>query len=276
MYTLYTLRPRDPAHTELLVALLAEAGFEAFEEREEQLLAYALTDAHRANLAALEKQRERLPFTFTHEVQEERNWNEVWEGQFHPIRIGDRLLIRAGFHPPEAGFEQELVIDPKMAFGTGHHATTHMMCELLFDYRDRVAGARSLDYGCGTGVLAILGKKLGGGAAGAVDIEAPSYENTIENAATNGVLLEEVIHGTLEDVPRGAPYDLILANINRNVILATAGSLYKRLRPGGLVFVSGILERDEDLIVERLTRAGFDHHDTRSRADWRAFVFSRP
>ena len=160
-----------------------------------------------------------------------------------------------------------------MAFGTGHHATTYMMCELIFE--QQMNGLRVLDYGSGTGVLAILAKRLGAGDVDAVDIEPPSAESTAENAQTNGVELHNVVLGELKDVPAALPYDLILANINRNVILATSAALYQRLKPGGTVLFSGILAQDEQLLVSRLVEIGFAHQDTRSREDWRAFVFTR-
>jgi len=164
-----------------------------------------------------------------------------------------------------------------MAFGTGHHATTFMMCERLFELADEggLAGASVLDYGSGTGVLAILARRLGAGPADAVDIEAPAAESTAENATTNGVTLRHVVHGVLDDVPAGPPYDIILANINRNVILATAGALYERLKPGGTVLFSGILAQDEQLLINSLRDAGFLHQETRRREDWRAFTFTR-
>ncbi len=147
------------------------------------------------------------------------------------------------------------------------------MCELLFEHA--VTGTRVLDYGSGTGVLAILAKRLGAAEVDAVDIEPPSAESTAENAATNGVVLDEVVLGELKDVPVDRPYNLILANINRNVILTTAGALYDRLEPGGTVFFSGILAQDEQMLIDRLIDTGFQHLGTRRREDWRAFIFTR-
>ncbi len=258
---------------DILVAFLGAAGFDSFQETSQGLLAFGSADQHEYWCAQLDQYGEQFNFTYSWEPLEERNWNEEWESNFTPIRVGDRLLIRADFHAADPSVEQELVITPKMAFGTGHHATTYMMCELLFEHD--VAGTRVLDYGSGTGVLAILAKRLGAAYVDAVDIEAPSAESTAENAAKNKVSLDEVVLGELKDVPMGKPYDLILANINRNVILATAGALYERLKPGGIVFFSGILAQDEQLLIDRLTEAGFNHQETRRREDWRAFIFIR-
>ncbi|MFT4687329.1 MAG: ribosomal protein L11 methyltransferase [Neolewinella sp.] len=268
----YTLA-NDPALNEVLVAFLAEAGFDSFQETDNGLLAFAPAADHDRWTGELDKLAGRFAFSYTSETLEDKNWNEEWEKQFQPLQIGDRLYIRAGFHAPHPDIEQELVITPKMAFGTGHHPTTHMMCELIFE--QDLAGKRVFDYGSGTGVLAILAKRLGAAEADTVDIESWSAENTLENARRNGVEMNHIIHGTLDDVPAGEPYDFILANINRNVILTTSEALYQRLRPGGIVLFSGILDTDEQLLVSSLSGLGFIHQETRQRADWRAFVFTR-
>ncbi|MFK8161754.1 MAG: 50S ribosomal protein L11 methyltransferase [Lewinella sp.] len=268
----YTL-VNDAALTQILIAFLGEAGFDSFQETDEGLLAFASAEEHDRWQEELQKLLQRFGFTYTWQPLEDKNWNEEWERQFSPIQVGARLYIRADFHAPNPEVEQELIITPKMAFGTGHHATTYMMCELIFE--QHLAGKRVFDYGSGTGVLAILAKRLGAAQADAVDIESWSAENTRENAARNGVTLDEIIHGELKDVPDGPPYDLILANINRNVILTTAEALCKRLVPGGTVLFSGILADDEQLMVSRLTGLGLQHQETRKREDWRAFVFTR-
>ena len=268
----YTLA-NDPALNEVLVAFLGEAGFDSFQELDTGLLAFAPAVDHARWTRELDVLGQRFGFTYVSEPLEDKNWNEEWEKQFSPLAIGKRLYIRADFHAPRPDVEQELVITPKMAFGPGHHPTTHMMCELIFE--QNTAGKRVFDYGSGTGVLAILALRLGAAYADAVDVESWSAENTLENAARNGVELRRIIHGTLEDVPKDEPYELILANINRNVILATAEALYQRLVPDGTVLFSGILETDEQLLIDRLTALGFVHQKTRRRADWRAFVFTR-
>lgn len=268
----YTLA-NDPALNEILVAFLAEAGFDSFQETDNGLLAFAPAEDHARWTRELDELASQFAYSYTSETLEDKNWNEEWEKQFQPLQIGDRLFIRADFHAPHPNIEQELVITPKMAFGTGHHPTTHMMCELIFE--QDLAGKRIFDYGSGTGVLAILALRLGAAEADAVDIESWSAENTLENARRNGVEMNRIIHGTLADVPADEPYDLILANINRNVILTTSEALYQQLRPGGTVLFSGILDTDEQLLVSSLSKLGFVHQETRQRADWRAFVFTR-
>ncbi|WP_420460359.1 50S ribosomal protein L11 methyltransferase [Neolewinella sp.] len=276
-YTIYTLVCSEE-HRELLIALLADAGMEAFEETQEVLIAYAADAVGTDWPAVFREVQQRIPFAFEARRLEQRNWNAEWERDFAPIRIGERLAIRASFHPPQAGVTRELVIDPKMAFGTGHHATTHMMCELLLDYfaaQPQPQGVSVLDYGSGTGVLAILAKQLGAQRVDAVDIEQPAYESTLENAVQNGVELNEVVHGELSDVPIGKPYDLVLANINRNVLLASGGALYGRLRVGGTALLSGVLAQDAAGLIDHLQQLGFRHRQTAAVDDWRAFAFER-
>ena len=251
---------------------------EAFEQYEQLLTAYVPEGTDVDWEVVLAELQIRIPFAYDMQRLPQRNWNAEWERGFAPIRIGERLVVRASFHPPQAGVGRELIIDPKMAFGTGHHATTHMMCELVLDYfasRAEPRAVQVLDYGSGTGVLAILAKQLGAGRVDAVDIERPAYESTLENAAQNGVELDRVVYGELHDVPLGKLYDLVVANINRNVLLATGGALYERLRAGGTALVSGILEQDAERLTDHWRQLGFRHRQTVYTDDWRAFCFER-
>ena len=251
---------------------------DSFEQHEQLLTAYVTEGTDVDWVAVLTELQTHIPFAYEMLRLPQRNWNAEWERNFSPIYIGHRLAVRASFHPPQEGVGRELIIDPKMAFGTGHHATTHMMCELVLDYfaaRADPQAVRVLDYGSGTGVLAILAKQLGAGRVDAVDIERPAYESTLENAAQNGVALDEVVCGELHDVPLGKPYDLVVANINRNVLLATGGALYGRLRAGGTALVSGILVQDAERLTDHWRQLGFRHRQTVAMDEWRAFSFER-
>lgn len=260
---------------DILVAFLAEENFDSFSEgaSPNELITYRLAEEHEAAVDYLKELNTRFPLTFSWELMPDKNWNEEWEKQFEPIYVKDRLGIRASFHPPMEGVQEELIIDPKMAFGTGHHATTWMVSDLMFDqdFKDKAV----LDYGCGTGVLAFLAKRLGAEFVWAVDIEKPSYENTIENAFTNQIFLDVVTHGTLDDVANEKNFDMILANINRNVILASLPALHQRLNEGGLLFVSGILKQDAILVEDTASAAGFSRAEHREREGWQAWVFQK-
>lgn len=272
MYNKYHIT--GTTETDILIAYLSDYGFDSFQEEEDGTLsAFQLAKEHETSLKQLAELNEQFPLKFTWEPLPEQNWNKIWESNFEPIRVGEKLGIRASFHAPMKNVRQELVLDPKMAFGTGHHATTYMVSDAMFDVD--LNGKSVLDYGCGTGVLAILGKRLGAGFTWAVDIERPSYENTLENAETNGVFLDVVTHGTLDDVDAQRSFDVILANINRNVILASLPSLYDRLNPGGLLFVSGILQQDGELVERTALEAGFTVNQRQQRQDWLAWIFNR-
>jgi ribosomal protein L11 methyltransferase len=262
----------DEARREIILAFLGELPFDSFEELPQGLNAYipaaAHTDETETQVAALGEQ---FAFRYERRFIPAQNWNAVWESNFQPIRIGDFCAVRASFHPSESGVQHEILINPQMAFGTGHHATTYLMMEQM--QHEDFDGAAVLDFGCGTGILAILAAKMGAAHIDAVDIEQPAYENTLENAALNGTPQIAAYHGTLETVPL-AQYGLILANINRNVILNSLGALYQRLAPNGVLLVSGILLADEQLVLERAARAGFSA-DLQTRHDeWCCLRFS--
>jgi ribosomal protein L11 methyltransferase len=273
-YLIYHCRTDTAEHRDLLLALLGAGPFDSFEERgETQLDAYVPESERSTAEDCIQAAAQRLAVEFTTSELPYQNWNATWESNFSPVRVGDFAAIRASFHTPIPDVEHELVIDPRMAFGTGHHATTWMMMDLMReqDWSD----SRVLDYGCGTGVLAVLAARLGATDVAAVDIEHESYLNTLDNIEINAVQGIRTYEGTLETVPAGAPYDFILANINRNVILDSLGTLYQQLRAGGHLFVSGILSKDGARVEKAAEQCGFDLMVRRQREDWLAWVFRR-
>lgn len=255
----------DAERRDILLAYLSRYPFDTFQETETGLSAYTAPGAT-PDRDAVATRTAPLGATFTVHEHAPENWNARWEANFPPLRVGNFCGIRADFHPPTEGVRFDLVIHPKMAFGTGHHATTHQMVETL-EHLD-LAGKRVLDYGCGTGVLAILAKQLGAAYVHAVDIEAPAYENTLENAARNGVRLETVRCGTLATTRDEAVFDVILANINRNVILASLPELAQRCAPGGVLLTSGYLRADAAQLDAALEAHGFARVARREREGW--------
>ncbi len=175
-------------------------------------------------------------------------------------------MVRADFHPKSDNITHDIIINPKMAFGTGHHETTYMMMSAMknIDLTDKTI----FDYGCGTGVLAILASKLNSGDIDAIDIEEESYTNTLENAQINNVNNITTACATLETFDAKV-YDIILANINRNVLLLSAEELYNRLTDNGIILLSGILEEDEDLVATKYKSAGFEVKEVLSRGYWK-------
>ena len=256
---------------EPLIAFFSMLGFDSFQEKEESLEAYLPVSEWSNELSGeLAQLSERIPFTFTKTLLPDQNWNAVWESNFSPIIIDDFCIIRAAFHDPQPSITHDILISPKMAFGTGHHATTYMMMAAMksisFD------GAKVLDYGCGTGILAILAEKLGAENIIGVDIEAPAYQNTIENIALNSCENITAIEGILDNVEEGE-FDIVLANINRNVILDSLRPLYEKLVANGILLASGILLKDQNLIIEQAVNNGFKLAQSWTRGDWCCLLF---
>jgi ribosomal protein L11 methyltransferase len=242
----------DPELQQVLIAKLAEEGFEGFEETEGCLKAFIPEpDYVEATVSAIAAEHQ---VAFSTAVIEAQNWNAVWESNFDPVIVDDFVAIRAGFHQPVKGVELEIVITPKMSFGTGHHATTFMMMRQmrLLDFPGKVV----FDFGTGTGVLAILAEKLGAASVYAIDYDEWSIDNAQENCSNNACKLV-----TLEqaDTAANAPQsDIILANINKNVILDNLTHLKNGLKPGGILLLSGLLTTDEADILEAAQLLGLE------------------
>lgn len=261
-----------PERTEILMALMSQLAFDTMEELETGFAAYVPA----SDVAAVDAELPALAVTW--DIAYERsfvpykNWNEEWEKHFEPVEVGEFVGIRADFHAPFDQKRFDLVINPKMAFGTGHHETTHMVVQLMETLP--LEGRKVLDFGCGTGILAILARKLGASYVDAVDIEWPSYENTLENMERNAVTGIGVYHGTLSDIEaRG--FDVILANINRNVILDSLSDLHAMMQAGGDLLVSGFLAQDKALLEAAAQAAGFELRESLGRGNWIAQRYTR-
>lgn len=253
-------------YDEGLMALMSLLPFESFEDIEETMICYIKQDALNEDAQKeMEGYLNMFGCTYVSEIIPPQNWNAVWESNFDPVEVDDFCRIRADFHDSSDEFDFELTIHPKMAFGTGHHETTHMMIQQMrhLDFVDKSV----FDYGCGTGVLAILAELLGATKVYAIDIEQPSYESTVENAQINQATLLKAGHGDIS-LAIGNKYDIILANINRNVLLASVDQLSDMLNNSGILLLSGILEEDEDLILDAYEFAGFKYLDTKQRGKW--------
>ncbi|MBK6932584.1 MAG: 50S ribosomal protein L11 methyltransferase [Saprospirales bacterium] len=267
-----------PELAEILLAYLSDAPFDTYEETAEGLHAY-LPAPEPETGAGLERVetlisdlQTRFRFTWAKSFLPAQNWNEIWESNFQPVVVEDFCAVRADFHAPATGVQHELIINPKMAFGTGHHETTWMCLRALRDLPCQ--GTRLLDYGCGTGVLAILAARLGAAEVEAIDIEAESYRNTLENSAHNGVADRVVARCGALDAVQGSAFDGVLANINRNVILESLPRLRELIRPGGWLLVSGILAQDESAAQEAAQAAGFVWEDSARRGNWLCLRFA--
>jgi ribosomal protein L11 methyltransferase len=260
----------DEETSEIVVAELAEQGFESFSEyapAEQSLNAYlpATETAREPEIAAYLREAG-YPYERA-EIKDDTNWNAVWESQFEPIVVEGRCCVRAPFHEKHEDVEYDIVIMPKMSFGTGHHATTWLMLSriLMLD----VAGKTGLDMGSGTGVLAILAVLRGARHVEAIDIDRWAYENCLENAEMNGVArLVTAVEGDASLLKTVGQYDFILANINRNILLADMEKYAAALKPGGTLLLSGFLEVDIPAIRRKAAAAGLTFRDSQLREGW--------
>jgi ribosomal protein L11 methyltransferase len=264
-----------PEFSEILMAELSEAGFETFLENEKGFEAYVEGEAFNSSMVeeVRKKYGESTPLEFTFSQIPKRNWNEEWEKSYQPIVVNDRCLIRAGFHLPEKHYPYEVIITPKMSFGTGHHQTTYLMVKNMLDVDH--TNKRAMDAGCGTAILSILASKLGAREVESFDIDEWSVENGNENTIVNGCTNIHIQQGTISEVTLQGKFDIVLANINKNVLLEEMKVYSSFLNPGGQLLMSGFFTLDiPDLLLEAER-----HHLREIRRDdretWAALLLSR-
>lgn len=264
------LKPLRPFN-EIIVAQLAEAGFESFVDTEDGVLAYGQISETSVERALAEtflgEKRDDVAVSFQSSVIESQNWNAVWESDFEPVFVEEYVSILAPFHDPSQAKGMIVEIQPKMSFGTGHHQTTWMMSKALFELES--VPEKVLDMGTGTGVLAIIAEKLGAKDILAIDIEEWSVENTIENAERNKCKHIKVLHGD-SDLITGKSFDLILANINKNVLKAHLPSYAATLQKGGVLMLSGFFDSDVDELLNFAKNYGLVKEFVYFKDNWAA------
>jgi ribosomal protein L11 methyltransferase len=267
-YTKVTFPEITQDLSDILIAMLAEAGFEGFEEGEGSLIAFVPTPL----LDVTELERLAKQFGVDYETMQipAQNWNALWESNFQPVMVDDFCTVRAHFHDLDVTTTYDIVVTPKMSFGTGHHATTQLM--ILGMKHLPLDGAKVLDFGTGTGVLAILAEMLGAASVLAIDNDEWSVENALENVERNGCSRISVKKGSLDEVGEGME-DVILANINRHILLQYMPMLYARLAKGGSILMSGLLTEDLEIITAAAKAAGFAYVSNEERSNWIAILF---
>lgn len=272
-HTILKLHTANPEVQEILIALLSDYGFEGFLQEDEYITAY-IDEATYSQKSYDELIELLKPFNVRLDISQiaHRNWNEEWEKSFSPVLVDDIVCIRADFHPKPDNIKYDIIINPKMAFGTGHHDTTYMMVKYMLGIHFK--DAEVLDFGCGTGILSILASKLGAKHIVAIDNDINACLNTQENLVQNLVTNCEVKHGEL-DKAEGRQYHVILANINRNIILQNLIKLYNLLLPNGCLLLSGILISDSDMIIRAASELGLVMTGSLQTEQWIALCYKK-
>ena len=256
--------------TDILMAMLMGAGYDGFEETGDELFAYiddfSFDEVHLNSIA------DELGRSYTKEIIPLQNWNALWESNFQPVIIDNFCTIRAHFHEMTETTPYDIIITPKMSFGTGHHATTQLMITMMKDLS--LTGKSVLDFGTGTGVLAIMAEMLGAANILAIDNDQWCVDNSMEIIERNHCKNITVHIGSLEDIAIDKA-DVILANINRHILLNYMPALYKILNKGGSLLMSGLLVEDKEIILEEANDKGFHFTRMCEQNGWIALLFEK-
>ncbi len=257
-----TINTSEESEREELIGLLSLFDINGIEEKDEQILCFYKQD--KINEEELKKLISERGLSYSRTVLPPQNWNAVWESSFAPVVVNDFCCIRADFHRPAANTKFEIIITPKMSFGTGHHATTYLMLEQMakMDFKEKVVA----DFGTGTGILAIMAEKLGSYSVYAIDNDDWSIENAKENVERNGCKSITIAKSAFFRPKQKC--DIILANINKNVIIENLDGLVFGLSKGGALLLSGLLKRDEQELLLAVGRLNLVHTSTIEKDDW--------
>lgn len=266
----FSFTPLEPWR-EIFLALLAESAFESFEDTENGMNAFIRKDLdNEQEVVECIEQLSEVNISYIKTEIEQVNWNEVWESGFNPILVNDHCYIRAEFHPERPEIPYEIIIQPKMSFGTGHHETTHLMVEYILEFD--FEGKDVLDMGCGTSILAILAKMKGANYVEAIDIDEWATENSVENAERNGVKIK--IRQGDANILGDRMFDVIIANIQRNILMEDIPKYAKVLNfAGGELILSGLLEEDFNDISEVCAQQGLKFISKKQKNEWIALRF---
>ena len=272
----FTTHPCTETVNDVLAAVLGDAGFESFVEREDGLTAYI--QQSQCNEEEIKTALTGFPIpeteiTYSFVEAEDKDWNEEWEKNFfQPIIIGDRCVIHSTFHQDVPQAEYDIVINPQMAFGTGHHETTSLIIGELLE--SELNGKSLLDMGCGTSILAILARMRGAAPCTAIDIDEWCVRNSIENIELNGITDIAVEEGDASALKGKGPFDIVIANINRNILLADMKQYVACMRPGSELYMSGFYVDDIPVIRAEAERNGLTFVHQKEKNRWAAVRFT--
>lgn len=264
-----TINTTDTAQKEILIALLSHEGYDGFEETDTGLKACIPETAFSKEVLTDLLQ----PFELSYQQQliAPRNWNAEWESSYQPVVVEDIAAVRAHFHVPIGNVKYEIIITPKMSFGTGHHSTTWQMMKLMqeVDFNNKTV----FDFGCGTGILAILAEKMGASHIFATDIDDWCIDNTVENAAMNQCTCIEAVQSDVP--PSNETFDIILANINRHILLQFMQQLSSLLQPNGYLFISGFYTEEDELLLNEAAKCNLQRITSSQRQNWSCLMLQK-
>ncbi len=265
----------DSEYSEILMAEIAETGFDTFMENEKGFEAYA--EQNKYDKQKLQEVKDKYgqftPIVFYQDKIEKKNWNQEWEKNYEPIIVDEKCIIRAEFHKPEKQYPYEVIITPKMSFGTGHHQTTYLMVknQMDMDHRNKTV----MDAGCGTAILSVMASKLGAKQVEAFDIDEWSVINGQENIEVNKCSNIIIRQGKISDLTFADNFDIILANINKNILLVEMAQYAAYLNPGGLLLLSGFYEKDIPELMAEAQRYSFQKVRSDERENWAALLLKK-
>ena len=267
----FNVIPHQPG-SEILIALIADFGFDTFDYSDVGFIAY-INEELSTNLNFTDLKFDDFIYSYQIEKIKTINWNAEWEQNFDPVLVDDLLFIRAPFHEKNLSFKHEIVIMPKMSLGTGHHQTTRLVCKEMFsvDFFNK----RVLDIGCGTGILAILSKKLGANEVIGIDIDEWSVENSVENCSVNMFPEIQIKLGNVDLLKNEFHFDIILANINKNILKKDIQYYAEKLVPKGRIFLSGFFTTDINEIKDVANINNLNFILSTNENEWAMMVFEK-
>ena len=273
--TIVTITPYQQEAADILSALMGDLGYESFVNTDNGIEAYIpVSMFDETTLQTLQIPFGNFSLSFSNNTIADKNWNEEWEkNYFQPIAVANQVLVRSPFHKNYPSLPTEIIIAPKMAFGTGHHATTTMMIEHILEVD--VKRKRVLDMGCGTGILGILASMRGAKEVVGIDIDQWCVDNSIENCALNNIQNMNIQQGTAASLTTMDDFDLILANINRNILLEDLPVYYNHLKPGGLLILSGFYDIDQPVIDACATKHLLTSVSIKENNQWTAVAYEK-
>ena len=261
------IEPNTQNNRDILSAILSQFEYDSFEETESGLNAFIKTELfNEDDIKNSIVINEEIVINYTIEKIKGENWNKIWEENFNPVFLNENCVIRASFHKIDPMPEIDVIIDPKMAFGTGHHNTTFLAAQELFE--TKIKNKYILDMGCGTGILSIIASQLGAKEIIAIDNDSDATQSTIENLKLNKIKNVKTILGDAKTLKKYKDFDLIIANINRNILLNDMGKYAEVLSSKGRIILSGFYKIDLPILVDKAKTFNLELDKFSIKEDW--------